>query len=53
MVGYPEATVNLRPCPPATLASGISSNLNGRTSKFGWLQAPATMGARGKCRFYL
>jgi len=33
-------------------ASGISSNLNGRTSKFGWLQAPATMGARGKCPFY-
>jgi|SRR5947207_2844783 len=25
MVGYPEATVNLRPGPPATLASGISS----------------------------
>jgi hypothetical protein len=24
-------------------ASRISSNLNGRTSKFGWLQAPATV----------
>jgi hypothetical protein len=41
VVGYPEAAVNLWPC-GGYAASRISSNLNGRTSKFGWLQAPAT-----------
>jgi hypothetical protein len=36
---WTEAIADLAPCGPAHAASRISSNPNGRTNKFGWLQS--------------